>query len=195
MRAVSEFRHAVVHQSGLSLLKEIGCTTDPTCMFKAPSRAKGSPLYLAAQKRAAKSSASLDKLMDDALLASRVEHFIAIGGNAARDYFLRDHCRLDSVRIGKLSRRMPPFIKAKLQDLYAGSANVDANPTGAFDTDGWGELRTRLPRFAAVLQNFTLQRCPASQTPAGCFPCWGRFRSSAGVSVCSWTSTRQSEWA
>src|SRR5688572_1117631 len=55
---------------------------------------------------------------------------------------------------------MPSFIQANLEDLYAGGKNIDSNPTGAFDTNGWSELRLRLPKFAHALGAFGTSKRP-----------------------------------
>lgn len=56
---------------------------------------------------------------------------------------------------------MPPFIEAKWKELLAGGTNIDSNPSGAFDTNGWPELRTRLAKFRATLQHYARQ-CSSS---------------------------------
>lgn len=142
------FDHRSRYAAGLSLLRQIGWMPCPEEMFKAPSRAKGSRL------RKAAAQAGTDTSVDDALLAARIEHFTAVGGEKARQYFLSGACPLDEKKTARLSRRMPPFIRAKLEALYAGCTNVDSNPTGAFDTNGWAELRARLPKFAAALGGY-----------------------------------------
>lgn len=149
------FDHTKAYERGSQVLQEIGWIADPREMFKPPSRAKGEPLQCAAITVAQTLKTTPDQLLDNALLAARIDHFSAIGGEAARDYFFGDHCRLDATKVARLSRRMPPFIKAKLLDLYAGCGNIDANATGAFDTNGWRELRVRLPKFAAMLQHYS----------------------------------------
>ena len=50
---------------------------------------------------------------------------------------------------------MPPFIRVKMETLTAGSIDVVSNPDGAFDTDGWGELRRRIPKFRATMEHYS----------------------------------------
>lgn len=151
------FNHRAAYSEGSRLLKVIGWVPNPSEMFRAPSRAKGKRLHLAALKLVSNLGTTTERLMDAAQLAARIDHFTSIGGRRAVDYFLGDHCRLDVGKIARLSRRMPPFIKAKLKYLYAGSINIDSNPTGAFDTNGWPELRVRLPKFGAMMQHYAQQ--------------------------------------
>jgi hypothetical protein len=151
------FDHRPAYRTGSKVLQRIEWKPNPTEMFKAPSRAKGGLLDEAALTLAASLDHSAETILDHALLAARIQHFIAIGGQAAECYLLGDTCRLDAQKIARLSRRMPPFIVAKLEDLYAGSANIDSNPTGAFDTDGRSELRVRLPKSASMLQHYAAQ--------------------------------------
>jgi hypothetical protein len=96
-------------------------------------------------------------IIDDLLRAARIEHLVAVGGESAREYLLGESCRITPNQIAGLCRRMPPFIQAKLKEVEAGLTNVDSNPTGAFDTNGWAELRVRLARFRGVIQGYARQ--------------------------------------
>lgn len=134
---------------GSVVLGQIGWQASPREMFKVPSFAKGSPAEIVAgQSEVSK---------EDVLLAARIDHLIAISGRGARIYFLANECPLNQDHIARLCRRMPPFIQAKIKDLLAGSTNIDSNPTGAFDTNGWAELRVRLPKFRSTLQHYARQ--------------------------------------
>jgi len=136
---------------------------NPVEMFNSPSVAKGSPARMACEAAAHDTAEHAAAVIEDMLLAARIEHFAAIGGDLARKYLLGEHCRITPKQIAGLCRRMPPFIAAKLKELEAGSTKIDSNPTGAFDTNGWGELRVRLPKFRSSLQHYARQ-CESGDT-------------------------------
>src|SRR4051812_21214445 len=102
IRTGKYFDHGEGQRSGGELLRTIGWHPDPTVMFKAPSRAKAGALHNAATKSATDRQ-GVGRLIDEALLAARIEHFIAIGGEKARDYFLGGECPLDQKKIARLS--------------------------------------------------------------------------------------------
>lgn len=126
-------------------------------MLKLPSVAKGTKLRSRCDSVAANVGKPVEDIIKRVHLASRVAHLIAIGGESAREHLLSTQCLLSADQIAKLCRRMPPFIAVKLNELSSGSFNSDSNPTGAFDTNGWGELRTRLPKFRSTLQHYARQ--------------------------------------
>jgi hypothetical protein len=86
-------------------------------MFKAPSLAKGSPARKACDESRTPT--------DDLVLAARLEHLIAIGGESGRQYLFSPRCTLTQNQIAKLCRRMPPFITVKLKELEAGETNIE----------------------------------------------------------------------
>lgn len=129
-------------------------------MLKLPSTAKGTMLRALCEKDADKRNMTVEEIVEAVHLAARLDHLIAIGGEAARTTLLSDECILSAEQIARLCRRMPPFIREKLKELGAGPVGIDSNPTGAFDTNGWSELRTRLPKFRSTLQLYA-QQCEA----------------------------------
>jgi hypothetical protein len=92
------FDHRQAYRASIRLLKTILWRPHPTEMFKARSKAKSSALYRVA---AVHDASKIQELMESALLAARIEHFIAIGGEKARGYFLGDHCLLDAQKIAR----------------------------------------------------------------------------------------------
>ena len=130
---------------------------DPENMLKLPSVAKGTPLRGWIEAAASKSAESVEQIIECVHLAARIEHLSAIGGDSVRDNLLASGCMLNSHQIAKLCRRMPPFIAVKLKGLEAGIFKSDTNEHGAFDTNGWAELRVRLPKFRSILQHFARQ--------------------------------------
>jgi hypothetical protein len=144
--------HQPAYNRGAAILRRIQWQPDPTGMFKAPSIAKGTPARIACESATKKSGAD-SELMKDLQFAACIEHLVAIGGVEAREHLLAANCPLRREQIEGLGRRMPPFIKAKLIELQNGG-RFDGNPTDAFDTNGWGELRGRLPKFRSTLQHY-----------------------------------------
>ena len=76
-----------------------------------------------------------------------IDHLIAVSCESARLYLFSDRCKLTKEQIAKLYRKMPSFIAAKLEELEAGGTDINSNPAGAFDTNGWSEICGRLPKF------------------------------------------------
>lgn len=151
------FDHIAAFRTGTDLLRHIAWQSNPDGMLKLPSVAKGTALRTLIEAKIAKSDLTAKQVIEHVQLAARIEQLVAIGGASTRDSMLSDQCILSADDIAKLCRRMPPFIAAKLEELKSGPVNVDANPTGAFDTNGWGELRTRLPKFWSSLQHYARQ--------------------------------------
>lgn len=146
--ATSSRMHMPAYNHGSTVLQTIGWKPDPTGMFKAPSLAKNSPA------RAAFQQLGLDATFRKNIqFAACVEHLAAIGGSHARKFLLSPDCRLSRKQIEGLGRRVPPFITAKLEEVMSGG-RFEGNPTQAFDTNGWGELRGRLPKFRSTLQHY-----------------------------------------
>src|SRR5205814_127509 len=106
----------------------------------------------------------VEDIIECVQLAARIDHLIAVGGASVHEHLLSPQCLLDRDQIAKLCRRMPRFIAVKLKDLETGSFKSDSNPTGAFDTNGWGELRRRLPKFRSTLQHYARQ-VPVTDLP------------------------------
>lgn len=149
--------HKSDYEVGSALLRSIGWVPDAEAMAKLPSIANGTKLRTLIINRAVKTGKSEEDVAKCVHLAACIEHLIAIGGESMRPHFLNGRCILTSEQIARLCRRMPPFIAVKLKDLATGKVNIDSNPTGAFDTNGWPELRTRLPKFRSSLQHYAQQ--------------------------------------
>ena len=125
-------------------------------MFKPPSFAKNSPARIACEAEAKARGSTWQTIAAEVLHQARIDHLIAIAGDTARTVLAEN--RLTPKQIAKLCRRMPPFILAKFHELKrSGGADIESNPTGAFDTNGWPELRTRLPKFRATLEHLSRQ--------------------------------------
>ena len=102
---------------------------------------------------AAKCGKPVEHIIECVQLAARIDHLIAIGGESAREHLLFKNCIISADDIANLCRRMPPFIAVKLKDLETGSFNGDSNPTGAFDTNGWGaNTSAQVPLNASALR-------------------------------------------
>ena len=142
------------YHRGIEILNRVKWNCDPEEMFRAPSLAKGQSTRSECEQLATQLGVPVANMCEEVMTAARIYHFIAICGEQAQDYFLSGHCPLDPTKIGKLSRRMPPFIRAKMNTLLAGSVNVVSNPNHAFDTDGWPELKRRLPKFRATMERY-----------------------------------------
>lgn len=151
---------------GLPPLQSTGWLADPGAMLKLPSASKGMELGRLIKDRATKNGRTEDDLIARAHLAARIEHLVAIGGESMRPHFLNGCCILTPVQIAKLCRRMPPFIAVKLKDLATGKVKSDSNPARAFDTNGWPELRTRLPKCRSTLQHYARQPMKAKSNEA-----------------------------
>ena len=147
-----DYRSAYLN--GIEILKKAEWVCDPEGMFRAPSVAKGQPVRLECERLASGLGLPVPNVCEEVITAARIHHYVAICGEKAQEYFLSGHCPLDPKKIGKLSRRMPPFIRAKMDTLVAGSVNVVSNPDHAFDTDGWPELKRRLPKFRATMERY-----------------------------------------
>ena len=148
------YDYRAVYRRGMDVLEKVKWSDDPEGMFRPPSAAKGQPLRLECERLANQLAMPVTNVCEEMMTTARIHHFIAICGTPAREYFLGGDCPLDPIKIGKLSRRMPPFIRAKMKTLLAGSVNVVSNPDHAFDTDGWPELKRRLPKFRATLEHY-----------------------------------------
>lgn len=122
-------------------------------MFQPPSIAEGAPTRISCEAEAKIRGCRWQAVAAEVLHQARIDYLIGVGSEEA----LAVLQRLTPGQIAKLCRRMPPFIVAKLEQLKAGGSNIDTNPTGAFDTNGWPELRTRLPKFRATLAHFARQ--------------------------------------
>ena len=151
------FTHKSEYETVKSILSELRWTPVPDEMLKLPSVAKRTRLRMLCDSTAAKCGKPVEHIIECVQLAARIDHLIAIGGESAREHLLFKYCIISADDIANLCRRMPPFIAVKLKDLETGSFNGDSNPTGAFDTNGWGELRTRLPKFRSTLQHYARQ--------------------------------------
>jgi hypothetical protein len=138
---------------GERLLREINWRPNPTVMLKLPSIAKGTTLRALCEAEAVKTGQAVAEIIECVRFAARIEHLISIGGEETRSRLLEQAC-LTPEQIARLCRRMPPFIEEKLDQLKAGQVDIDSNPNGAFDTNGWSELRTRLPKFRSTLQHY-----------------------------------------
>ena len=147
-----DYRSAYLN--GIEILKKAKWVCDPEKMFRPPSLAQGQPVRMECERLASELGLAVLSVCEAVLTAARLHHFVAICGEKAQAYFLSGHCPLDPKKIGKLSRRMPPFIRAKMNTLLAGSVNVVSNPDHAFDTDGWPELKRRLPKFRATMERY-----------------------------------------
>ena len=160
------YDYRLVFRQGMEILKKAKWVCDPEGMFLAPSVAKGQPVRLECERLASELGLPVPNVCEEVITAARIHHFIAICGENAQAYFLSGHCPLDPKKIGRLSRRMPPFIRAKLKTLLAGSVNVVSNPNHAFDTDGWPELKRRLPKFRATMERYAAH-CTSTPMQAG----------------------------
>jgi hypothetical protein len=144
------------YRRGMKILEKSKWGCDPEGMFHPPSVAKGQPIRLECERLATQLGMQLLNVCEEVVTAARIYHFIALCGTRAEEYFLSGRCPIDQKKIAKLSRRMPPFIRAKMKSLLAGSVNVVSNPDHAFDTDGWAELKRRLPKFRATLEYYAV---------------------------------------
>ena len=144
----------------MEILTKTKWVCDPEGMFHAPSVAKGQPLRLECERFASELGLPVLNFCEEVVTAARIHHFVAVCGTNAQRYFLSGHCPLETKKLGKLSRRMPPFIRAKMRTLLAGSVNVVSNPDHAFDTDGWAELKRRLPKFRATMERYAVHCTP-----------------------------------
>lgn len=151
------FTHKAEYETGEAILRELQWTPVPDEMLKLPSVAKGTDLRKLCDSASAKLGNPVEDIIESVHLAASMDHLIAIGGEAAREHLLSHNCIISADHIANLCRRMPPFIAVKLKHLETGSFTSDSNPTGAFDTNGWGELRTRLPKFRSSLQHYARQ--------------------------------------
>jgi hypothetical protein len=151
------FTHKTEYEAGKGILRELQWTPSPDEMLKLPSFAKGKKLRTRCESKAATLGKPVEDSIERVHLAARIDHLIAVGGASTREHLLSPRCLMSAEQIAKLCRRMPPFIAVKLNELQSGSFKSDSNPTGAFDTNGWGELRTRLPKFRSTLQHYARQ--------------------------------------
>ena len=147
-----------IYRSGMEVLKRTKWRCDSERMFRGPSIAKGQAARLECERLSVERGMTIRAVCAEVMTAARIHHFITICRKEAQEYLLRAHCPLDPNKLAKLSRRMPPFIRAKMQTLLAGSVNVVSNPDHAFDTDGWTELTRRLPKFRATMEHFAASR-------------------------------------
>lgn len=162
------FDHTQSYNLGRKLLDAIHWKPAANEMLKLPSTAKGTELRKLCDQEAVNRSLAVEEIIDCAHHAARLDHLIAIGGvESEAMLLLSKHCALNSDQIARLCRRMPPFIERKLIELRSGPVNIDSNPSGAFDTNGWGELRTRLPKFRSTMQHYARQ-CNGGSTALIC---------------------------
>lgn len=142
------------YDTGHSLLEKIDWQTKRDEMLKLPSIARGTELRRLMETKAQEVQKPISEIADCVHIAARIDHLVAIGGDTVQDLLLNEDSHLNANAIAKLCRRMPPFIAVKLRELHTGPINVGSNPSGAFDTNGWSELRTRLPKFRSTLQHY-----------------------------------------
>lgn len=116
-----------------------------------PSFKVGSPARREIEALAAIGDVPWQAIRDDVILATQIEHILAVCREAALPYLLGDKCPLTRKKIQALSGYAAPRMKGVMGRLLRGSIDVAGNPPHWFDTHCFEDVLSRLQRARGML--------------------------------------------